>query len=433
MSGDSLNLEARLSTYQKTLNELSLDSESAESTVRSLFIARDGLAQAIKNVGAIDEQTFGRIASLDKHFKALAKSISSAISEETFVNWREVSQPPKSAWWWFLDRRVTQDDERAETAKQKRDALWTILTVLFVSIAINLIAEIVKRFFSGGRDWLSTMNTIAQAVLIVLNAGLGVLALGTLTDPGRLWAEQLLTSLGLFKKYGAKKRLLIASSILILTIGFRLSLPFIARIYVEQGTRQVVQKNQSKAMESYQRATSLDPDNAFAHYGLAIAHENFHNYEDAIAEYRSAVALDSRFLEAQNNLARLYLWRGKDKDFENALQTLNDALNQSPSEQDVRYVLLKNRGWANYELKHYTQAEGDLRQALNIDQNRPGRIDDSSDRAAPHCLLGYVLEATNKGGAKEEWEDCVRYSAGEEDLKAEWISTAKSRLMDGGR
>jgi len=43
---------------------------------------------------------------------------------------------------------------------------------------------------------------------------------------------------------------------------------------------------------------------------------------------------------------------------------------------------------------------GRLRQALEIDQNRPGRTDDSSDRAAPHCLLGYLLEATNKGVRK---------------------------------
>jgi len=95
MSRDPLNLEARVSAYEKTLNELSLDSDSAESTVRSLFIARDELAQAIKSAGAINEQIYGRIASLDKRLKDLARSIGSVIGDETFVNWREVSQLQK--------------------------------------------------------------------------------------------------------------------------------------------------------------------------------------------------------------------------------------------------------------------------------------------------------------------------------------------------
>jgi tetratricopeptide (TPR) repeat protein len=433
MTKGALNLEVKVSAYEKALDDLSLESARSESRVRSLFLARDGVARELRNAAEVTEQAYGRIAELDKRLKVLTKVINDVIGEKTFISWREVNQPPEAAWWWFLDKRAVENAERDNETGQKRNALWIILTALLVSISLGFIVEISKRFLSGGRDWVSVVNTIVQTPLIIVQAALGLLAAGTLTDPGRQWAETLLTKVGLYKSYGVKKRVILAAAIFALVLGVRLSLPRFARFYIERANANLVQNDQSKAMENYQRAMSLDPDSARAHYSAGTVYENLHNYDDAINEYRAAVALDNKFLEAQNNLARLYLWRGKDKDFENALQILNDALNQSPSERDVRYVLLKNRGWANFELKHYTQAENDLRQALQIDQNRPRRTDDSSDRAAPHCLLAYVMEATNKGGAMDEWEDCLSYSSGEEDLKAEWISTAKSRLTDGGK
>jgi Tfp pilus assembly protein PilF len=427
------DLETKISVYQKELDRLPLNqTTNYESHLRRILIVRDDIARLLETGSHANEATFGRIVELDKRLKGNARTIVGILGEDTLINLREATQKPVTAWWWFLDKRAAEDIARDNEVEQKRNALWVILTALCVTISLSLIAEILKRFFSGGRDWLGVVSTIIQAPLLLIHAVLGLLAMGTLTDPGRQWIEKLLTQIGLFTKYGAIKRLIIAAVVLILVVGFRLSLPSIARSYVRRGTRYIVQNNQSRAMDDYQRAISLDPDDARAHYGLGTVYETMHNYDEAINEYRSAVTLDNKLLEAHNNLARLYIWRGKDKDFENALQILNDAINLSPQEQDIRYVLFKNRGWANYEFKHYPQAEDDLRQAIQIDQNRPGRKDDSNDRAAPHCLLGYVLEAQNKEGAKEEWEDCLSYSAGEEDLKADWVITAKSRLRDAG-
>lgn len=421
------NLDAKVAAYEKALGDLSLEPVVAEASVRSLLIARDGVARTLRTATEISEKTYGRIAELDKQLKNLTNAISDVLGEKTFIGWREVNQPSADAWWWFLDSRAAAVGEDNSEARQKRNALWITLTALLVSISLGFIVEISKRFLSGGRDWVTVVNTIVQTPLIIVQATLGLLAAGTLTDPGRHWAEALLTKAGLYKNYGAKKRLVLAATILALVLGLRLSLPRFARFYIEQGNANLVQNDQSKAMENYQRAISLDPDSARAHYSAGTVYEDLFDYEDAIREYRAAVALDSRLVVAQNNLAFRYLWRGKDKDSEDALQILTTALSQSPSEQ--RYVLFKNRGWANFALQHYTQAEEDLLQALKIDQNRPGRKDDSNDRAAPHCLLGYVLEGTQrKAKANEEWEDCLRYSSGEKDLKAEWLSTAKSRF-----
>jgi hypothetical protein len=50
----------------------------------------------------------------------------------------------------------------------------------------------------------------------------------------------------------------------------------------------------------------------------------------------------------------------------------------------------------NLESGRCEDADDDLRRAIQIDQSRPGQIDDSGDLAMPHCLLGYVLEAKHR-------------------------------------
>jgi len=425
------SLAAKILAYKEALDALpSEKTGSYESDVRRILLARDAVAKALKNVPRIGEEDYGRVVEQDKRLKDAAQEIVLTLGEDAFNNWREANQPPDAAWWWLLDRRVAANELKDEKAKQKRGAFWIILTVLCVSVSLNLTAEIVKRFLSGGRDALSTVNTIFQTLLIILNAVLGVLALGTLTDPGRQWAEGLLTELGLFKKYGARKRFLVAFLVLIAVLCFRLSLPAIARLYMERGARFAGQGDQTEAMESFRRAISLDPDNAGAHYALGTAYENLpHRDEEALNEYNSATLLDSGFLEARNSLARMYLKQARDeKDFENALQVINDALRLSPSEWDVRYALYKNRGWAECELKLYPQAEEDLRTAIQIDESRPNRVDASENRGAAHCLLGYVLEAEHKEGAIDEWDFCARYySCGDEDLDPKFVREARER------
>jgi len=423
-------LAAKILAYKEALDALpSEKTDDYESDVRRILLARDTLAKALKNITHIGEEDHGNVVEQDKRLKDAAQIVVTTVGADAFVNWREANQPPDSAWWWLLDKRVAQNEARDEEARQKRGALWIILTVLCVIVSLNLTAEIVKRFLSGGRDALSTVNTIFQALLIVLNAVLGVLALGTLPNPGRQWAEGLLTNVGLFKKYGAKKRFLVAALVLASVLCFRLSLPAVARFYMERGARFASRLDQTGAMESFRRAISLDPNNAGAHYALGRAYEDQPNYDEAINEYYSATLLDSRFLEARNNLARLYLRRGGEKDFENAIQIINGALALSPSDWEVRYVLYKNRGLAEYKLgpKFYPPAEEDLRTAIQIDEHSPGRNDPAEYHAAPHCLLGLVLEGEHKEGAMDEWDTCARYSCGDEGLDPDLVATAKQR------
>jgi tetratricopeptide (TPR) repeat protein len=319
--------------------------------------------------------------------------------------------------------------------KRPRNVFWLVLTALFITISLGFMIEIAKRFLTGGRDWLSLVSSIVQPLLYLIQAGLALLAAGTLTDPGRQWAEKLLNQLKLYDRYGAKRRFVIAAVVLILMLAFRLSLPAFARHFVKQGNH-LIFSNQARAREYYQRALSLNPDSAEAHFGLGVAYEMDRNYEDAETEYKKAIDLDSKYLDPHNNLARLYLWEEDKLHFDRSLEHLNDAIASSPPDWEIAYVLYKNRGWAYYALARYEEAERDLKKAVEIDQNRPGRVDDSEDLAMPHCLLGEVFTKTNRRTqAVVEWQDCLRFStpaAGRpEYLKDEWLKHAQQYLKDG--
>lgn len=311
-------------------------------------------------------------------------------------------------------------DPAIEAKRRRLRALWTILTALMATVAISLLVEIVQRFLSGGSDRLSIVRNFVQIPLIVAQAALALLAGGTLIEPSRQWVERLLTRAGLYRGYGVMRRLVISAGVLAVVLAARLSLPFVAVYYNERAARAVEQRDLTAAVYDYQRALSLNPDYAQAHYGLAVVYEGLQKYGEAIEEYGKAVLLDSQFVQAQNNLARLLLKRGGNKDDENALQLLEDALSRSPKDEGLLYSLYKNRGWANYELESYQQAEKDLGAALSL----------RKDGAAAHCLLGYVLEAQGKPGAEGEWFDCVGYAPGQEtEVEARWLSHAQEKLQ----
>jgi tetratricopeptide (TPR) repeat protein len=417
-------LEAGIKAYEKALCELPPQSaEGYAEAVRGVLLARDEVAAALTGSPRISARQHARIAAADKRLKAQAPYIRDGLDADAFTHWREVGRAPEGAWWWSLDR-VAAETEAADLEKdEERNALWILLTALLVTVSLGLLAEIVRRFFSGGSDWLSVVNTFVQAPLLVLQAGLGLIAAGSLTEPGRQWAERLLKLAGLYRGYGAKKRLAVAVTVLVVVVAFRLSLPYIARLYNERAARQVEGGDVSAALLSYQRALSLNPDYPEAHYNLATIYEQLQKYDEAITEYQTAVRLDSRLQRAQSALARLYLRRGKDEDLVNALEILDREIAQFDANalgteegRNLQYALYKNRGWAAFKLNKLPQAESDLRKAIEA---RP-------DGGAAHCLLAYVLEA-KKEPADGEWEDCIRLAPGEEDVDPRWLQDATER------
>ena len=174
-------------------------------------------------------------------------------------------------------------------------------------------------------------------------------------------------------------------------------------------------------MTAIERAISLAPDFALAHYNLGSAYDDILQYDKALVEYQTAIQNDPQVYFAYNNLARLYMLQKRD--YVSALRLLERGMDLKPTEPAVKYSLLKNRAWAYLALKLPGLAEADLRQALAL---RP-------EGAAAHCLLAQVLETRGKpADALSFWERCVAYYGAEENVEPDWYATARERVGAAG-
>lgn len=75
-----------------------------------------------------------------------------------------------------------------------------------------------------------------------------------------------------------------------------------------------------EAEMNLREALKYDPKFALAHYHLARVLENLEQYEEAIQEYKSAAALDTRLAEPLYNLGLLYRRRGRTTEAEKILE-----------------------------------------------------------------------------------------------------------------
>jgi tetratricopeptide (TPR) repeat protein len=294
---------------------------------------------------------------------------------------------------------------------------------LFTSLAMILTTDILRRFLGGEGGWSDIAAAILQPVLFAFSTIAAVLTVTSLVLPANRFVEKA-ASLGVFSKPDKPRRKTVLAGIaFIISLGLWLSLPAFARYFNERGAgfQYREQPDLSGARESYEQAVRLKPGYAQAHYNLALIYEELQP-DKAIEEYLLAIKYDSQIYPAYNNLARLYLLRGKDNDYENALNILSRAGDLSPGDENAQYSLNKNLGWASYALKRYPMAEMYLRRAISL------RIDQS---AAAHCLLAYVLKEQGKAGVADECFDCVSLAPGEKDLEAKWLSDAQECLMKG--
>lgn len=206
------------------------------------------------------------------------------------------------------------------------------------------------------------------------------------------------------------------ATLLLLAVLLTGSLPRIGRLFNDRGVELQQRGQLEDAIRNYRRAIALDSGYAAAHYNLADAYEEIPNYDNAQEEYQRAIDADVSFYPAYNNLSRLYILRRRD--YPTALTLLDRAFASGPRDASVLYSLRKNYGWADFELGNLSQAEQQLRIAVGLD----------AERGSAHCLLAKVLEAQGKvEDAKPEWVSCLAYSAGP-DVEPEWRVETQERL-----
>jgi tetratricopeptide (TPR) repeat protein len=110
-----------------------------------------------------------------------------------------------------------------------------------------------------------------------------------------------------------------------------------------------------RAMDAYQRVTTLDPRNAAAWNNLGLLHHRLGRYDDARRHYEVAVAADATCAEAAYNLGSLHDDLG---DLPQAVVWYRRALEVRPDYADAHFNLasaLERRGDGAVARRHWTR------------------------------------------------------------------------------
>ena len=398
-------LYSAIRRYEAALIELENAVENlSNEVILSVLIARDAVQAELTAVTQIPKRKLIAVTQLDGRLKKQARSIAQTVQ---LADWRASFNPPKEAWWWFLEIPIHPLD--------RFDWLWSAFQVVFLTGSLSLVVDISSRFLSGGLDVLSSFTVVSQSVLTLLTVG------GALTKAGQTAIEQAFLRLGIKQYLWQEIKLGLSALLLLVLIGFRAFLPQIATCFNEWGLEKYIAGEWAIAQSKFERAIGLNPDDAAAHYNLGRLYEDLQDLDQAKAQYR--LALRGGLDVAYNALARLSI---QNKKYSEAVSLLLKGLEIAPEKDDqVRSALLKNLGWARLKQQRYAEAESNLREAIRLDQKR----------ASAHCLLAQVLEE-RKGAPKsalKEWEICLRYANSrypEEDI---WIGMAQERIDGKGK
>lgn len=348
-----------------------------------------------------------QVALLDRQLKSNAARLVAVVGREKFADWREAVRPAEGAWWWSLE-------DRAPQRRSNVDTTLSYLSWILIAVVLSFILEIVRRFISGGADLPST----------VIQGLLALFAGGTVVQWAKQFVEGGQRGTGTGGLLSTHKARFAAIVILVLIAALmEWARPRVARAYNDWGESLYREGQLTAAIQKYQRATSLEPLHAVAHYNTGNAYEDALDYERAMTEYKSAILADHEFYAPYNNLARLYIVQRSDHS--SALKLLDRALSLTiKGEQEVRDLvqsaMYKNRGWANLGLKNYSAAKDDLQQALRL----------NGEGAEAYCLLAQVLEAQNdKSEVAENWRACLELGAQQKGaIEPSWVGLAQEKL-----
>lgn len=411
MSGSPF--EQALAHYSAQLVVLAQpDAPLTREAVLAILGARDAVQAALQERPQLSAATMLRLTECDGYLRDHAARIAQA---GDLPAWRASFRPPQDAWWWFVT--APPQPQRWDHF----DWLWNLGSAVCLTVALSLVVDISGRFLSDGPDTLGAFAVIGQSVLTLLAAG------GAFTQMGRDAIERILTSIGLGKSYWAEAQFAFAFVLSAGLIFLYYALPSIASTYNNLGVEHYRAGRLASAEMAYKRALKLNPDSVSAHYNLGRLSEALDDFDRAQASYQAALkgGLDA----AYNNLARLYILREKSAQAE---ALLLDGLDRT-QDDEVRYSMLKNLGWARWALKDYVGAEDALRQAIAVQQHK----------APAYCVLAKVLaaqqEAEPQGQAAVQeqevwaWVQCLRWcSRRHSPEESRWCIEARHKLARGG-
>lgn len=127
---------------------------------------------------------------------------------------------------------------------------------------------------------------------------------------------------------------------------------------LETAIKLIQTKTYGEAKKLLEKVLAEDPNNSQAHFYLAVAAERLDDKEGATEQYRKALELDPKLVEAAENLSAMLL---DNKDFEGALLAANVGLKQEPKNLNLmtnRALSEQGAGKLDDALKSYEELLG---------------------------------------------------------------------------
>jgi tetratricopeptide (TPR) repeat protein len=115
----------------------------------------------------------------------------------------------------------------------------------------------------------------------------------------------------------------------------------------------------SEALNAYDKAIELNPNDASAYNNRGLAYDNLDKNDLAIANYKKAIELNPKYGDAFNNLGKTFIKLG---DYQRATLYYDRAIELNRKDADAYY----NRGYAFSKLGNSTYANEDLKVAAKL-------------------------------------------------------------------
>jgi len=159
--------------------------------------------------------------------------------------------------------------------------------------------------------------------------------------------------------------------------------PVTAEDYSNRGLTYFEIGEYEQAIADYDQAIALDPEFAIAYLNRGLTYFEIGEYEQALADYDQAIVLDPEFATAYLNRGVAYTDLGE---YGQALIDLDQAIELDPTDA----LAYNNRGFLYYQLGEVEQAIADYDQAIELD---PELIQAYPNRGAAYNSLGELEQA----------------------------------------
>ncbi len=420
----SPDFDTAIATYDLAVTTLEKLGEPSAEDGLAVLTGRDRVQVVVESANST--ASLIQLIHLDQRLRKLQDKLVKTVDLEAY---RTSLKPSEDAWWWYLEPSTHRLD--------RFDWVWQAATLVLLTPSVSLIVDISTKFLGSVPDTFGSFAIVGQSALALLTGG-------ALTDQGRKIIQTILTSLRIPRYLWRETQALMSLVLLVSLLGFRFSLPLIARGYLEKGDVEYDRGKFASAESNYNRALDLWPQMVTCNARLGALYEDLGELDKAKEQYRLAVQGGNAI--AFNNLARLYNLEGK---YTEAFRLLWSGKNMPEVENDpqLKVSWYKNMGWARYGQERYDDAEAFLSKAITeanqLEESQQElssqQIDDknqlstsaistpSHSLGSAYCLRAQVytkLKKTDRVTA--DWEGCSTYANPSLPEADQWIGLAQS-------